>query len=74
MRLFGALGGMADEEMRATFNGGLGMIAVVPPQDVPAAIGSLAAAGIPAMLVGEVVPDDSVGGARYVEGPLGATA
>lgn len=74
MRLFGALGGMADEEMRATFNGGLGMIAVVPPHDVQAAVESLAAAGVPAMLVGEVVSRDSVEGARYVEGPLGATA
>ena len=30
MRLFGALGGLDDVELRATFNGGLGMIAVVP--------------------------------------------
>ena len=29
MRLFGALGGIEDDELRATFNGGLGMIAVV---------------------------------------------
>ncbi len=74
MRLFGALGGLSDEEMRATFNGGLGMIAVVPPIDVEATIGSLAGVGIPAMLVGEVVPVEVVGGARYVEGQLGAIA
>ncbi len=74
MRLFGALGGLDDAEMRATFNGGLGMIAVVPPTVVQATIDSLAADGIPAMLVGEVVPVDDVGGARYVEGELGATA
>ena len=30
MRLFGALGGLDDEELRATFNGGLGMVVVVP--------------------------------------------
>ena len=30
MRLFGALGGLEDDELRATFNGGLGMIAVLP--------------------------------------------
>ena len=30
MRLFGALGGLDDEELRATFNGGLGMVAVDP--------------------------------------------
>ena len=30
MRLMGALGGMEDDELRATFNGGLGMVLVVP--------------------------------------------
>ena len=30
MRLFGALGGLDDEELRATFNGGLGMVARRP--------------------------------------------
>ncbi len=31
MRLMGALGGLEDDELRATFNGGLGMVLVVPP-------------------------------------------
>ena len=31
MRLFGALGGLEDDELRATFNGGIGMVAVVAP-------------------------------------------
>ena len=31
MRLFGALGGLDDDELRATFNGGLGMVVVVAP-------------------------------------------
>ena len=31
MRLFGALGGLDDVELRATFNGGLGMVVVVRP-------------------------------------------
>ena len=30
MRLIGALGGLEDDELRATFNGGLGMVAVLP--------------------------------------------
>ena len=30
MRLFGGLGGLDDEELRATFNGGLGMVVVLP--------------------------------------------
>jgi phosphoribosylformylglycinamidine cyclo-ligase len=70
LRLFGALGGLDDVELRATFNGGLGMIAVVPAADVAAALGSFAASGIAATVVGEVVEADEAGGARYVEGPL----
>ena len=70
MRLVGALGGMDDAELRGTFNGGLGMIAIVPPPSVPAAIASLAEHGVEATVVGEVVEADGPGGARYVEGPL----
>ena len=46
MRLFGALGGLDDVELRATFNGGLGMVMVLPPTAVTAAIEVLATAGI----------------------------
>ena len=70
MRLFGALGGLDDDELRATFNGGLGMVLVLPPAAVAAATDALAAGGIPVTVVGEVVEAASVGGARYVEGPL----
>ncbi|MEO8571657.1 MAG: phosphoribosylformylglycinamidine cyclo-ligase [Chloroflexota bacterium] len=70
MRLFGALGGMDDEELRATFNGGLGMIAVLPPAAVSAALGTFALHGFEAAVVGEVVDAASVSGARYVEGPF----
>jgi phosphoribosylformylglycinamidine cyclo-ligase len=68
VRLIGALGGLDDLELRATFNGGLGMIAVVAPAAVQATIAALTGEGIAAVLVGEVVPND--GGARYVEEPL----
>ncbi len=68
VRLVGALGGLDDEELRATFNGGLGMIAIVAPAALPATLDALAGEGIVASVVGEVVPDD--GGPRYVEGPL----
>ncbi len=74
MRLFGALGGLDDAELRATFNGGLGMVAVVPPAAVSMAIATLAEHGTAATVVGEVVPIGSAGGARYVEGPLGSIA
>jgi phosphoribosylformylglycinamidine cyclo-ligase len=70
MRLFGALGGLDDAELRATFNGGIGMIAVLPAAGVATALEALAAGGIGAAVVGEVVDARSVGGARYVEGPL----
>ena len=74
MRLFGALGGLDDDELRATFNGGLGMVMVVPPEAASAAVAALAGQGIPATVVGEVVEAATVGGARYVEGALEAVA
>jgi phosphoribosylformylglycinamidine cyclo-ligase len=68
VRLFAALGGLDGPEMRATFNGGLGMVAIVPPDAVPLALGVLEQAGAEAWRVGEVVPAD--GGPRYTEAPL----
>ncbi|MFZ5854290.1 MAG: phosphoribosylformylglycinamidine cyclo-ligase [Chloroflexota bacterium] len=70
MRLFGALGGLADDELRATFNGGLGMVVVVPPAAVAATIAELGAAGQRAWLVGEVMPVEDLDGQRYAEGTL----
>ena len=71
-RVFGALGGLDDEEIRATFNGGLGMVAVVPRAAVATAIAAIEVFGIPAMVVGEVV--EALGGWRYVEATLEAPA
>jgi phosphoribosylformylglycinamidine cyclo-ligase len=70
VRLLGAIGGLADDEARAIFNGGLGMIVVVGADAVATAIEELSTLGIPAWLVGEVVPTDELGGQRYVEEPL----
>ena len=70
MRLVGALGGLADDEVRATFNGGLGMVVVVAPAAIEATMDSLRASGIEATLVGEVVTVDRLRGARYAEGAL----
>jgi phosphoribosylformylglycinamidine cyclo-ligase len=70
MRLMAALGGMDDEELRGTFNGGLGMIVVVSPAAVDATVERLTSDGITASVVGTVVPVDELGGARYAEGPL----
>ena len=65
MALIGALGGIEDEEIRATFNGGLGMVVVVAFEAVSAALAALPGA----VLVGEVVPAAELG-ARYAEGRL----
>jgi len=66
MRVLGALGGMADEELRATFNGGLGMVVVVPAEAAAATVAMVRARQIPAWVVGEVVDAASIGG-RYLE-------
>ena len=65
MRLVGALGGLGDDEIRATFNGGLGMVVVVAPAAIDATVTALRDAGLEAAVVGEVV---AVGPAR--RGPL----
>lgn len=74
MRLFGALGGLDELELRATFNGGLGMIAVVSPEAARIALEAFAAHGVPAVVVGEVVDADAIGGARYQEAVLAGFA
>jgi phosphoribosylformylglycinamidine cyclo-ligase len=55
MRVLGALGSLSETELRSTFNGGLGMVCVVPAAGVAAAIASLAEDGFAAWQVGEVV-------------------
>jgi phosphoribosylformylglycinamidine cyclo-ligase len=69
MWLVAALGGLEEPEMRATFNGGLGMVVVV----APAAADALREALPGAAHVGEVRPVAELG-ARYVEGPLAVPA
>ena len=66
IRLMGALGGIHEVELRATFNGGLGMALVVAPEAVATALAALAGA----LVVGAVAPAAGLGG-RYAEGPLG---
>ena len=70
MRLFGALGGLDELELRSTFNGGLGMIAVVASAAVPVAIAALVAQEIEATVVGEVVDAAATGPSRYQEAVL----
>jgi phosphoribosylformylglycinamidine cyclo-ligase len=64
MRLLGALGGIDDVELRATFNGGIGMVLVVAPEAV-----EVAELALPeAVAIGIVAPVDELGG-RYAEAP-----
>lgn len=72
--LMGALGGLEDDELRATFNGGLGMVAVVPPEAVDSAVAAFQEHGVEATVVGEVVGAETLGGARYAEGALESIA
>jgi len=65
--LIAELAGITAPEARATLNGGLGMIAVVPADAAEAACAILAARGVAAWRVGEVVPTAALGGARYAE-------
>ena len=67
--LMAALGGLEEAEVRATFNGGLGMIVVV----APAAASALSEALPGALLVGEVATVAELG-ARYVEDRLASVA
>ena len=66
IRLIGALGGLSNAELRSTFNGGLGMVCIVPAEAVKTAISSLQRDGLAAWQVGEVVAIDAQG-ARYSE-------
>lgn len=66
--LMAALAGIDGRELRATFNGGIGMILVVPPGGVVPAM----AAAPDAIVIGEVAPAAELGG-RYLEATLLST-
>ena len=72
VRLVAALAGLGGPEARATFNAGLGMVAVLPSDGVAPARAFLAGRGIDAWSVGEVVPAAEAGPGRYVEEVRGA--
>jgi len=69
MRVMGALGGIEDAELRATFNAGLGMVVVVPAEAAARTVELATARGVPAWVVGEVVDAARIGG-RYIEEEL----
>ena len=67
MRLFGRIGSIGDDELRATFNGGLGMVLVVPADGGDTAVAVARERGLDAWIVGAVVEAATLGGARYAE-------
>ena len=62
MVVLGALGGIGEQELRATFNGGIGMVLVVPPAGVDVALAVL----LDARVIGQVATVQELG-ARYTE-------
>jgi phosphoribosylformylglycinamidine cyclo-ligase len=70
IRLIAALAGIDEEETRATFNAGLGMVVAVPRTAASSTCDAMRAAGIEAWIVGEVVDAAAAGGARYTEGTI----
>ncbi len=67
MRLVGALGGIEDDELRATFNGGLGMVVVVPAVAAERTVRLASDRGLAAWVVGDVVEAAALDGRRYGE-------
>jgi phosphoribosylformylglycinamidine cyclo-ligase len=61
----GRAAGLSGSELRATFNGGIGMALVVEPEAAEPALELLAARGVEAWSIGRVV--EAAGGARYTE-------
>jgi len=67
MRMLGAIAGIGDVELRATFNGGLGMTVVVSAEAATRTVELAVERGVPAWIVGRVVEATSIGGRRYLE-------
>jgi phosphoribosylformylglycinamidine cyclo-ligase len=57
-RVIAREGGVADEEMFRAFNMGVGMVAVVAPEEVDGTLHALRDAGEEAWVVGEILPGD----------------
>ncbi len=72
MRLLGALGGIDEAQVRATFNGGIGMVLVVPAAAAGPTVELATARGVPAWVIGNVVEAAALGGRRYAEQGRGA--
>jgi phosphoribosylformylglycinamidine cyclo-ligase len=56
------VGGIAQDDLEGTLNCGVGMVALVPPDDVETSVATMSAFGIPAWVAGEVSLDVAAGG------------
>ncbi|MFL6100480.1 MAG: phosphoribosylformylglycinamidine cyclo-ligase [Actinomycetales bacterium] len=76
--LVGALGRVSHADLERTFNMGVGMLAIVPPESVDAAVARLQSRDLAAWPCGEVRPDDGTAqpdesrGAKGVDGGAAA--
>jgi phosphoribosylformylglycinamidine cyclo-ligase len=66
-----ALGSVPLRDLESTLNMGVGMVAAVGPDGVAPTLAGLAAAGIPAWVLGRVTHDDGAGGRDLVTGTKG---
>ena len=62
----GRRGKVERAELEKTFNMGVGMVAIVGPEDVDRALAMLTARHVPAWVLGDVQPADDVDGPRAV--------
>ncbi len=72
IRLVSAFGMLGGPEQRATFNAGIGMVLVVPPDAAGPTVEIARARGVPAWVIGDAVEAAALGGRRYAEGARGA--
>lgn len=60
------VGGLTQPDIDATLNMGVGMVAILPPAEVPAALAALQARGVASWALGEIEASDGPGAARLV--------
>jgi phosphoribosylformylglycinamidine cyclo-ligase len=61
-------GAVSQDDLEATLNCGVGMVALVPPDDVDRALATLDRFGVHAWAAGEVAVDDRRGGEVLLSG------
>ncbi|MFT3887673.1 MAG: phosphoribosylformylglycinamidine cyclo-ligase [Arachnia sp.] len=60
------VGGLSQADIDATLNMGVGMVAILPQDQVPAALSALTSRGVSSWVLGEIVASEGPGAARLV--------